>query len=204
MNKNPNSVYKIRFTDCDMFGHLNNSRYLDYLINAREDHLKDNYNFDFNAYYKNDLAWVIGSHEIAYMRPALYNEMVNIQSTLLFVDHELVHVETIMMNENQDQLKAIMRSKLIPVNIKTGKKVQHDEEFMKWAKILENSEIDKIKTFLERIQDLVADFKERKNVHSRFVSLALAGLNLNFQITYPFSEHEKGLIHTFYLIHGTL
>ena len=52
MNKSPNSNYKIRFNDCDMFGHLNNSRYLDYLINAREDHLKDYYSFDFTEYYK--------------------------------------------------------------------------------------------------------------------------------------------------------
>ena len=47
MNKHPNSIYKIRFNDCDMFGHLNNARYIDYLINARQDHLKDEYNFDF-------------------------------------------------------------------------------------------------------------------------------------------------------------
>ena len=53
MEKTPKSRDKIRFTDCDMFGHLNNSRYLDYLINAREDHLKDFYNFDFNQYYRN-------------------------------------------------------------------------------------------------------------------------------------------------------
>ena len=41
MNKNPNLDYKIRFNDGDLFGHLNNSRYLDYFINAREDHLKE-------------------------------------------------------------------------------------------------------------------------------------------------------------------
>ena len=28
-----------RFQDCDPFGHLNNARYMDYLINAREDQL---------------------------------------------------------------------------------------------------------------------------------------------------------------------
>ena len=29
-----------RFSDCDPFGHLNNARYIDYFINAREDHLR--------------------------------------------------------------------------------------------------------------------------------------------------------------------
>jgi acyl-CoA thioester hydrolase len=162
MNKTPISVYKIRFSDCDMFGHLNNSRYLDYLINAREDHLKDEYNFDFTEYYKNDLGWVIGSHEIAYLRPALYNEMVAIQSTLLFVNRELLHVETVMMNEKQNQLKAIMRTKLIPVNIKTGKKTQHQDEFMSWAKTLENTVIHPQEDIQDRIKHLLSETKSRQ------------------------------------------
>jgi YbgC/YbaW family acyl-CoA thioester hydrolase len=159
MNKNPNSIYKIRFNDCDMFGHLNNSRYLDYLINAREDHLKEEYDFDMNKYYKNDLAWVISTHEIAYVRPAMYNEMVVIQSTLLYIEKEFLHVETIMMNESKTHLKAIMRTKLIPINIKTGKKEPHQPEFMDWAKKLENEEIEKELTLQDRTKQLLAAFK---------------------------------------------
>ncbi|TRX37476.1 acyl-CoA thioesterase [Flavobacterium sp. ZT3R18] len=164
MNKNPNSKYKIRFTDCDMFGHLNNSRYLDYLINAREDHLKDFYDFDFNEYYKNNLAWVIGSHEIAYLRPAFSNEIVTIQSTLLNLDIESLHLEIIMMNEEQNKIKAIMRSRLIPINIKTGRKEQHKPDFMEWAKNIENIEIDKQLNLQQRIKQLTAEYKTKESV----------------------------------------
>ena len=44
--KEPESRVIVRFQDCDPFGHLNNSRYLDYLINARKDHLVAAYGFD--------------------------------------------------------------------------------------------------------------------------------------------------------------
>lgn len=162
INKTPVSVYKIRFNDCDMFGHLNNARYLDYLINAREDHLKDHHNFDINHYYKNDFAWVINSHEIVYIRPAVYNEMVAIQSTLLNIENDSLHVETMMMNENKDHIKAIMRSKLIPINIKTGRREQHLPEFMDWAKTLVNTEIDLSKNFQERTMELLSEFKAKK------------------------------------------
>lgn len=164
MTKNPNSIYKIRFSDCDMFGHLNNSRYLDYLINAREDHLKDQHDFDMNSYYKNGLAWVVSSHEIAYLRPAVYNELVVIQSTLLHVDNEFLQVETMMMNEEKNHLKAIMRSKLIPINMKTGKKEPHQAEFMDWAKKLENEEINPDHNLQDRIKHLLAEFKEINRV----------------------------------------
>ena len=161
MEKNPKSKDKIRFTDCDMFGHLNNSRYLDYLINAREDHLKNFYNFDFNEYFRNDLAWVISSHEIAYIRPAIFNEIVTIQSTLLQLDTEQLHIETIMMNEEQNQIKAVMRSKLVPINLKTGRKVQHNSEFMEWAKTIENTEAGNQGDFQNRTKQLLMDLKSK-------------------------------------------
>jgi YbgC/YbaW family acyl-CoA thioester hydrolase len=163
MNKQPHSHYKIRFSDCDMFGHLNNARYLDYLINAREDHLKEAYEFDFMKYYKNDLAWVISSHEIVYARPAVYNEMVFIQSTLISVDDASLHIEMIMMNEKQDHVKAIMRSKLIPVNIKTGRRDQHQPEFMEWVTELVNDEVDEAQSLQERLKQVVTACKAKSN-----------------------------------------
>lgn len=162
MNKNPDSKYTIRFNDCDLFGHLNNSRYLDYFINAREDHLKEHYNLDLTVYYQNNVGWLVGSHEIVYLRPAIYNEVVTIQSALLFAHSEFIHLETIMMNEKKNHLKAIMRTKLIPVNTKTGKKEQHQQEFMEWAKTVENTEINNQENLQDRIKQLLSDFKTKQ------------------------------------------
>lgn len=166
MTKTSSSNYKIRFNDCDMFGHLNNSSYLDYLINAREDHLKDNYNLSLSDYYKNGQGWVVSTHEIAYLRPAVYNETVCIQSTLLWVDSDSLLVETLMLNEKKDQLKAIMRSKLIHVNTKTGRKEPHDPGFLAWAKSMEDNEVYQQGNLQERINYLLADLKG-KNTHAR-------------------------------------
>jgi len=35
-----------RFQDCDPFSHLNNARYIDYFLNARENQLALSYNFN--------------------------------------------------------------------------------------------------------------------------------------------------------------
>ncbi len=161
MNKNPNSVYKIRFNDCDLFGHLNNSRYLDYLINAREDHLIEHYNLDLTEYYKNDLAWLVGSHEILYQRPAVYNELVAVQSALLCVNNHYLHLETIMMNEKQNHLKAIMRTMLIPISTKTGRKIAHSDEFMIWAKTIETTAINSTENLQERVKAINLEFKQQ-------------------------------------------
>ncbi len=159
MNLNPSSTYKIRFNDCDLFGHLNNSRYLDYFINAREDHLKDYYDLDLPAYYKSGLGWVVGSHEIAYLKPARYNEEVTIRSTLLAVTPDQIHVEILMIGGDQNHLKAIMRTKLIPVNINTGKKQQHPADFTQWAQSLQNTIANQALDLQQRIGQLLAEFK---------------------------------------------
>ncbi|WP_074407621.1 MULTISPECIES: thioesterase family protein [Aquimarina] len=52
ITKTPESRAIIRFPDCDPFNHLNNSRYIDYFINAREDHLVNNHDFDVYRYAK--------------------------------------------------------------------------------------------------------------------------------------------------------
>ena len=48
MEKIFSSEALIRFSDCDPIGHLNNQRYMDYFLNAREDHLRQYLAFDMH------------------------------------------------------------------------------------------------------------------------------------------------------------
>lgn len=164
MNKTPNSVYKIRFSDCDLFGHLNNARYIDYFMNAREDHLKDHYQLNLTEYYKKGLAWVVNSHEIAYLRSAVYDEMVCIETCLLHATANELYVELIMMDENQTHLKAVMRTKFASINPKTGKREPHPEAFMEWTKSIENTDSGISDTLQERIKVLRNKLKEKEVV----------------------------------------
>ena len=71
------SKAKIRFTDCDPMGHLNNSRYIDYMLNAREDHMAEHYEFTHEEYaHKTSCVWVVIQNEIAYLKEVKYNKEV--------------------------------------------------------------------------------------------------------------------------------
>lgn len=142
MNLSPKSSYLVRFPDCDLFGHLNNSRYLDYFMNAREDHLKEAYNLDLNSFYEQGQGWVVGGHEIRYLKPALYNERISIHSTLIDASASYLLVELLMYNEKETQLKSALWTSFIPVDIKTGKKRPHSPEFMQFLEQVWNKSID--------------------------------------------------------------
>src|SRR5271170_7520231 len=107
MDKLPQSVYTVRFSDCDPYGHLNNSKYIDYFLNAREDHLKEHYGIDLKVWAQQGQAFVVSSHDIRYLRPATYNESVTIQSSLIGVGDSSLQVEMAMFGPD-GQLKAIL------------------------------------------------------------------------------------------------
>jgi acyl-CoA thioester hydrolase len=161
MEKSPSSCYTVRFGDCDPFGHLNNARYVDYFLNAREDHLKNAYAMDLKDFYQQGLTWFVGGHEIQYLKPADYNETVRIETTLVKASPDLLLVEMVMTDQQQSHIKAVLWTRFIPVNIKTGKRENHTEDFMAFAKSVE-MEIPSM-TFQDRIRSLMLQLKESQN-----------------------------------------
>ena len=78
------SKIRVRFQDCDPFNHLNNSSYLDYFFNAREDQLLKFYDIDiYKHVQKQGKGWVVVTNQISYLKPALVTETVTIQSQII-------------------------------------------------------------------------------------------------------------------------
>jgi YbgC/YbaW family acyl-CoA thioester hydrolase len=123
------STAKIRFNDCDPFNHLNNSRYIDYLIAAREDHLLEVYGFDlYRHVQQTGMGWVVGEHRIAYVRPALLMETVVICSLVIEWQGDTIWVEMQMWNSDKTVLKCLLWTCFVHVNMKTGRKEQHPKD----------------------------------------------------------------------------
>ncbi|MFK7748843.1 MAG: acyl-CoA thioesterase [Kordia sp.] len=147
------SKTKIRFQDCDPLNHLNNSKYLDYLINAREDQLIEHYDLDiFENAKKTGTTWVVGSHQIAYVRPANVMEIVTIESQLLHYSKKQLLVEIRMYNETKTELKAVLWSSFVHFNVLNGKAHEHNAHFIA---LFENVQLPVAETnFNERVKSL--------------------------------------------------
>ena len=153
-NKILQSTTIIRFPDCDPFNHLNNSRYIDYFINAREDHLMEAYQFSPYAYAKEKgLSWVVGQNQVAYLRPAMLMEKVVITSTILKLRERDILVEMMMWDKDKTQLKSLLWSVFVHFNFKTGKSEIHSEDLVTYFKPFENP-LEKEVSFEERVLQL--------------------------------------------------
>lgn len=134
MNGYLHSFYPIRFSDCDPFRHLNNAKYIDYFLNAREDQLKQAYNLGLADFYKRGIGWVIMQHEIFYVRPASHGETVCIRTGLLDAGPEHLLVEMIMLDEQQRQLRSLLHTRFVPISLTDGKKQPHSDDFLEFLR----------------------------------------------------------------------
>lgn len=146
----PESRTRIRFKDCDPLGHLYNTRYLDYMLEAREDHLLEHYNLDLEEYaMKTGHAWVVIHHEIAYLTEAKRNEMVRIKSSMIYYNEKKIINEYQMWDDQLQKLKCLMWTSFLHVDLRLKKTGAHGEEVLSMMKEIHHI-IDE-KDFKERI-----------------------------------------------------
>lgn len=155
LTKEPHTFYTVRFNDCDPFGHLNNARYLDYIITAREDHLIQFYGFNNAQYIREGVGWVVNHHEILYLKPARYYEKVCIQTSLIEFTEHYVLVEGIMFDEQQRVIKAVQWTKFFHVNLSTTRKAQHTEHLIELFTELLNEKVDAKAGIKSRVAQLL-------------------------------------------------
>ena len=118
----------IRFQDCDPYAHLNNGRYLDYFMNAREDMVWKAYDFNIYEYSRTTgLGWVVTQNQIAYLRPALLMEEVTMESQLMEAKPKFIQVEMRMLDAER-KLKSLLWAQFIHVDIRQGKSTAHGAE----------------------------------------------------------------------------
>lgn len=125
------STMRVRFPDCDPFGHLNNARYIDYFQNARTEHLETFYGFQVipaDAEYMP--TWVSTKNQIAYLNPAKLMEDVIIKTKLIEFNNRILTAEGLMFDATAQQLKAVIWMEFFVIDMQTMRPTTHSAELM--------------------------------------------------------------------------
>lgn len=155
MEKEISTTTKIRFSDCDPIGHLNNVKYLEYMLNAREDHVEDFYGFTYEEYLKRTgCTWIAIQNEIAYLKEVRANSKVVISSKTIEIQDRVSKVEILMKSPDGKTIYAVLWITVIYFNMKTRKsEVQPDEVkhlFRKYLVDLEQKDFQSRASFLRK------------------------------------------------------
>lgn len=152
------ATYVVRFSDCDPYGHLNNSRYLDYFHNARMDHLAEIYHYDMKEYVSSGFGFVVGNQQIFYFRPAVCYEKVIIQTSVIKMDSGRITVEFIMTDEKRQEIKAIMWTEYWGITIQTGQPASMPDRRKEFFSSILNTRVDHEGGILKRYRELKEKF----------------------------------------------
>lgn len=153
MEKELTSIEKVRFSDCDPIGHLNNVKYLEYMLNAREDHVEHGYGFTYEEYTRRTgCTWITIQNEIAYLKEVRYNAKVVITSKTIEVSDRISKVEILMKSEDGNTVHSVLWLTVIYFNMKTRQSaVQPPETNELFRRFLVNLEE---KDFQSRVANL--------------------------------------------------
>lgn len=122
------STALIRFEDCDPFGHLNNGRYTDYFLNAREDQLRENYKLDIYRHMQAaGKAWVVATNQMAYLREARLMEKVTIRTCLRWFTDTDILMEALMLDKRTESIKSVAWMRFSYIDVKNGRKTPHED-----------------------------------------------------------------------------
>lgn len=149
-----------------MLGHLNNARFLDYFLNAREEHTMQHYALNLGELAREqNAAWVITKHHLSYLRPASHGELVRIRTQLIHFDNSNLVVEMQMLSEDGQRLKALLWSEMAFVAVRAGTRTEHSDALMD---MLEELDVEGVAYdpdgFDERVKTVRKHFKQlRRN-----------------------------------------
>jgi acyl-CoA thioester hydrolase len=154
--KEPQSKVVIRFQDCDPFGHLNNSKYIEYFMNAREDHLIEFYNLNiYERGRKLNENWVVTKNQIAYIYPVFFMEEVVIRTRVIHFTENSILMEALMLDKEAKRLKSLIWTEFTYISLSNGKSAKHPDDVMQFldSVIVKNNEIN-LSNFDERIKKI--------------------------------------------------
>jgi acyl-CoA thioester hydrolase len=141
--RTPETQHRIHFQDCDMLGHLNNARYLDYFLNAREDQVAEHYALNMGELARaQQAAWVITKHHLSYLKPARQGVTVLIRTQLIHFDNSNLVVEMQMRSADGQRLLALLWSEMAFVKLPAGTRLDHADDLMDQLEELDVPGID--------------------------------------------------------------
>ena len=159
--RTPETQHRIHFQDCDMLGHLNNARYLDYFLNAREDQVAEHYALNMGELARaQQAAWVITKHHLSYLKPARQGVLVHIRTQLIHFDNQNLVVEMQMRSDDGHRLLALLWSEMAFIRVQSATRTDHSDALMD---LLEQLDVDDVNYdpdgFDERVKQLRKQLK---------------------------------------------
>lgn len=135
MEKNAYSIFeselKVRPDDIDMFNHVHNSKYFDYVLAARYDQMESFYKMPMESFLESGFGWVVRTAHVDFKRPLILGDVIKVRTGILTINEKGCRV--------QFEIEAVRTGKIasdgyfdyVLIDINSGKGCKVNEEMIK-------------------------------------------------------------------------
>jgi acyl-CoA thioester hydrolase/thioesterase-3 len=115
--------YRVRPDDIDMFRHVHNSKYFDYVLAARYDQMERCYGMAMEKFLEQGFGWLVRTVYIDYKRPLLLGDYFTVTTGIESINEKVCRVKFSITNKSTSKICSDGWFDFMMVGIDTGKAV---------------------------------------------------------------------------------
>ncbi|MDP2304069.1 MAG: acyl-CoA thioesterase [Ignavibacteria bacterium] len=124
------SEIKIRPDDIDLNNHVHNTKYLDYILAARYEQMRDDYKMPMNDFHKLGYNWVISVTNIEYKRALKLEDKIIVKTQVDSINGAQVKVNFWIVFNETEKIAAQGYITYTMISIKNGRPVRITDEII--------------------------------------------------------------------------
>lgn len=115
------SLHKVRPDDIDMFNHVHNSKYLDYVLAARYEQMESNYGMAMERFLEMGFGWVVKTVKVYYKRPLSLSDTFTVSTSIAEIHKNGCKVIFEILNCKTQKISADGYFDFVMIDLKTGR-----------------------------------------------------------------------------------
>ena len=124
------SEFKVRPDDIDMFNHVHNSTYFDYVLAARYEQMETCYKMPMEEFLRLGYGWVVRSAFVDYKRPLVLGDKFTVQTEIETINPKGCRVKFEIKISKLGKIACAGWFDYIMINIADGKSVNVSDDII--------------------------------------------------------------------------
>lgn len=121
---------KVRPDDIDMFNHVHNSRYLDYVLAARYEQMETCYGMSMEEFMDMGYGWVVKTAHVEFKRPLMLGEVFNVTTWIQSMDEKSSKVRFEIVSSKTGKACSDGWFDYVLIDIETGRGMKITEQMI--------------------------------------------------------------------------
>lgn len=124
------SHLRVRPDDIDMFQHVHNSKYFDYVLAARYEQMETCYGMSMEQFMAAGYGWVVKTAHVNFIRPLTLGEAFSVTTGIVSMDEKVAQVTFEIVSQNTGKLCSDGWFDYVLIDLKTGRSMKITQEMI--------------------------------------------------------------------------